>query len=433
MDIWNVKSTIRLNIDDYKDIINKPLYLTENISNYNELEKYVYEIALFHLKRLQYENNVEIEYSLKSLDDFINNYNCDDDSIFTSLTFISPNDNPIILTNMNYEMYTYKDINDDANILFIFPEELKNIFIEPNKHFYRYCKLFNDDDSHDNVQLIVRIFEKKSSNINLLLEDSNYINTLVFSNYDKTDITVKNDIMNKEILEDILYNTEKTHFDNIKHHFENELKLNRTFLTNLLKIENTTSDNNETIKLQVKLDPRFIQRRVVNNFYNGDVCDWICKEIKNNLNINDTFKIKNKIEIDKLPAVLSFFINSYPNIIENIKKTYSLNNGITYNIRELFVESHEDNENDEEIIMKNDKSDITFKILLNDKPNYDNNGLLFEDNIITYLNKGDMIIYNGFVKYKETAIKKGVKIYLVGYFDLFINKKEEWWVKEVKD
>ena len=439
IDIWFINNAPQINIDDYNNLFNKKLYITINESiHLNALEAFVYNIAIFHINRLNYKDNIVIEYSLNNLNNFINNYEDENEDLLTTVTYLSYNNNPIVISNLDSDMYTYKEVPDNIKLMFIFPELFKHIAIEPNNNFYRQSKIF-DNLLEDNIQLIVTL--RKNVYSENIPHKSRVNSDLSFFNYDKNIITVKRNIINKSLMHDILYNIEKQNFREIKDYFENEISSNRTFSyitdDNPNNKPNCIPNDNERI-INVKLESRFIQRKIINNFYNINVCDWIYKEFYKFLQTNSILIENRTIELEKFTPIFAFYTNSFDTIETHIKNTYSLNDNIRYNIKKLFIEVNEyeesplsNEENYNENCYNNDNSCITVKILLNDKLNYHNNGIQFEDKVHSHLNKGDMIIYSGFVKYKETKIQKGIKVYLVSHIDLITDKIEEWWEKEV--
>jgi hypothetical protein len=76
-------------------------------------------------------------------------------------------------------------------------------------------------------------------------------------------------------------------------------------------------------------------------------------------------------------------------------------------------------DNNSELFYDSYENDIILNILLND--DFEKGGKLFDDGITTYLNKGDMILFNGRTKSKQLNINSGLQYFLVACIN--INKK----------
>jgi hypothetical protein len=149
--LWNIKlfndNKINENIIDLIKTKPKQLYLLNfKKEQFTLIEKYVYDIAVFHLQRLNIDlnNEIFIEFWFKSkiIDNFdkiygINNFHvdCDEEEkrcnnkvlhpILSCVTYGTDCLSPTIITDVNYDDYKFKNFENKEMIQVIFPEKNK--------------------------------------------------------------------------------------------------------------------------------------------------------------------------------------------------------------------------------------------------------------------------------------------------------------------
>ena len=107
---------------------------------YTPLEKYIYDIACYHFKRLNIEltSNVFVEFWHK-IKDSTNNFHVDCDEILRSennifvypllscVNYLNTNNIPTVITNVDKSIYIYKDFEKETKLFFSFPVKNKQL------------------------------------------------------------------------------------------------------------------------------------------------------------------------------------------------------------------------------------------------------------------------------------------------------------------
>ena len=187
MEILNWQINLTNNLDDkildyFTDISTNTYLLNTTKKELNLLEKYVYDIAMFHFKRLNIEYNSDANYiefwfknkvTLKSY-----HFDCDEYERKTNNKYIYPllsnviylNDSiyPTIITNIDLEKYKYKEFNNEKNITIIFPKKNKHIsFDGTNRH--GVSAIFEENKKDDpRYILAINLWNKKTYKCKLL-------------------------------------------------------------------------------------------------------------------------------------------------------------------------------------------------------------------------------------------------------------------------
>ena len=197
INIWNLTELPYMDelikeINNY--LHNETSLLDMNKSKYTVLEKYVHDIAMFHLKRLQKDcetdceinNNtyfvefwVKDKYQISTLhvdcDEFLKKekleYNY---PLLSSVTYLNDSNVPTVITNIDMDRYMYKEFEKDLKLFFSFPKKGKQITFD-GKYFHGSAFLEHDNDvgkNEDRYIIAVNLWNKKPTNVKYY----NYIN-----------------------------------------------------------------------------------------------------------------------------------------------------------------------------------------------------------------------------------------------------------------
>jgi hypothetical protein len=413
--IENFDKSLILKYFSNASLINK-FFLLDTEKNYcNVLEKYVYDIANSHCKRLGNSlcKNKQIAYSLRTK---YAETNIDKlTHIVTTITYL--NDSPVIsyFTNMTAEDYMFKNINDSNAIKISFSKENKHISIDNYRFIYGIVEEMKDKVIED-YQLIVNIFDGDKPDFPLFKFDDkesniyNKHNDLInIKPNNKTNIDISG---NESVFEEILY----------KKNSNELLELIKT--TDLVKINYVKSCSVITNNLYSKEEKRFLQRFIDSKIYNESVCKWIIDECekyasKNNWqeSSHDNY-VGRELNIANIESILSYVLKSSTSIIDKIINYYCLDKDHIYNITNVFIVKYESSV-DKCIELTKDDGFFVVNISLEDTS--EKTGLYFDDEITVKLNQGDMIVYSGNSLKKELKINNGVKYSLILFIDI-INK-----------
>jgi hypothetical protein len=247
--LWNIHlfndNKINENIVDLiKNTPNQLYLLNFKKEQFNLIEKYVYDIAVFHLKRLNIDLNDEIfiEFWFKSkiIDSFdkiygINNFHvdCDEEEkskhnkiihpILSCVTYGSDSLQPTIITDVNYDDYKFKNFENKEMIQVIFPEKNKHITFDGsymhgagNIFDIDHIKLTDINYEKERIMLAINLWKHRPLNIKYFVPDTNDI----LYNFDKSEFIIEinantdfYEITNKEIFtydfyENLFYNKE---------------------------------------------------------------------------------------------------------------------------------------------------------------------------------------------------------------------------------
>jgi hypothetical protein len=345
INIWKLNETPYMDkvLNEINNILEKANYLLDmNKQKYSILERYVYDIASFHLKRL----NTHIE----SDDDIKNNYyiefwgkskhatsvlhvDCDEKlkieqleykyPLLSSVTYLNDSNTPTVITNIDMDRYMYKDFEKDQNLFFSFPKKGKQITFD-GKYYHGSAILDKEFDvsNEDRYIIAINLWDKPPTNVEYYSdtcekEDDDIIiiqkDHLVYvepeeltENNNIMHIGVDKDTMNYELFEKILYKPENnafTVFDNVINNYKKSKNLNSHTIHNYGLFLNGTIEGNkiEAKKLEsqlktkvanicedanqfllsndvIKYNNRFLQRFIYPKIYCSNVCKWIINE-----------------------------------------------------------------------------------------------------------------------------------------------------------
>ena len=260
INIWNL--TELSYVDELIKEINNNLYngtrlLDVTKSKYTLLEKYVYDIAMFHLKRLQNcENSISEDDDINNKTYFVEfwvkdkyqtsalHVDCDEYlkkeqleynyPLLSSVTYLNDSNVPTVITNIDMDRFMYKEFEKDLKLFFSFPKKGKQITFDGK--YYHGSAFLEDEIGTDGVKnkdryiIAVNLWDKNPTNV----EYYNYINfdnneqssnmilnnkkiffleeKTLEENVNLSTIDLDKDVMNYKLFENILYKDEENVF-----------------------------------------------------------------------------------------------------------------------------------------------------------------------------------------------------------------------------
>jgi hypothetical protein len=429
----------------------------------NIVEKTVYDIASFHLKKMDKEINettfIEFWFKANGIPSKSLHIDCDEyeRQINKSQEFATPilscitylNDNiyiPTIITDIDKEKYKFKDFNCNESVLyFSFPKKWKHITFNGGKYYHGACQLYDIDEKTERNIFLINIWNKKPLNvpyfnaehfffkyamlykkeiptisylpkIELIIEESNNENIYV------TD----DNLLTEDFYEKILYNNDYSNdiFEKIKSKIKCNIQNDIIILSNSKKIDKT--------KEGINIDERkFCQRFLIQNHFTKDICKWIINEYEEYALLNGGWtKDRHKkypttdLQAESCKNVFRFIITTF---IETISKiildSYQLKNNddddFDFDFNDIFVVKYESGQQ-EFLEMHTDNSMITVNILLSE-PNIDfvGGGTFFDDELTVNAKIGDMLIHCGKDRHSGLPITSGKRYLLVYFINIF--------------
>ena len=455
----------------------------ETIDWSNFLKKYITDITFFHLKErnIVYDKNQHlIEFSLmKYSDNLFIDYNkkSDKSPLFSTISFLSENNLPMIFSNIDIDSYKYKDIPDENSYKIIIPKKYTHVIFDSSK-YYGFLNI--NTLSEEAVVSTPKDLQGSSLNtvlpheiVNFVYLKINFWNLELPSSYPKdlhgdigpisdliehlervtsegvgekdltpfgavvstptptiyynNSLTLNKNIINNNINDEILYNTNENDtinkIYNILYGHATNLKQYTMFNLNF-KINNnldySTLFNKYGIIIDDILQPsntntideknRFNRNKIFKNVFSIDVCYWIINEseIYNKWIISNYYNYELSIKVECLPHVLNYVLFSSYFWILHFKEVYNIPDNIKIAIRDVFV-----SKNKEKFIYKDntiEKNLLVCNVQLNDKIDYIGGEIIIENtknSESNYLNQGDMIIYHSIKERKDEIILKG--------------------------
>lgn len=421
--LWKINHTI-----PYKNNMNH-LLKTES-SCYDNFEKTIYNIVLFHMqkKNIELNNNHNIEFSIVSE---WNNFKIDyyrknkQYPVISILTFLDDDINPIIFTDISLDEYKYKEIPIDNKFICIHPKKDSQIVFDSSK----YYGFYKNNENQNGAILKINVWENKTDN---LLYTSNYDNICELSSIVPVEQCVYETIYFKNIIESLLYK------DIVRIHKLDEIILKYSDV--LITIDNISSKYTEISVLQNKYgeiakhifpfinnidytedinDNCFYKNKIIKQILSKDVCYWIINECqKQDMQISKYENYNTYLNIEQIPSVFNFilFVSNYWMI--ELQKLYTCEN-VSFNITDIFITKFTSEHISDE--KKIDESFLTINIYLSDIVDYTGGSVIFNDsdeNII--INQGDCLIYNGKKPKTKGSVTNGVKYILVLLIDIVL-------------
>jgi hypothetical protein len=463
-DIWNInfdnkniESNIINDIIQYAKASTKLLDLTKK--TYSPYEKFIYDTAMFHFKRLNIEitENHFVEFWCKSTFETQKlHVDCDEYQkrennkfiypLLSCVSYFDDNNCPTIITNIDLEKYKYKDFESETEIFFSLPKYNKQITFDGSK-YHGSCKLSERDDGRRYI-IAFNLWDKKPKNVEYFLTDINDIDTnnkeIIVNVFPTTDeiktINVCKKIINYSFFEDILYNNK-----NNSYYKFNDLISNDSNISSFKIILDTTKEKKELeIKLKNKygniMDDinelnqnqnikynRFLQRFTHRQLYTPEMCSYIINESEKFAANNGGWTTRRHVNypttdlpVDKIPAIIGLILETMKTVTNKIKTSYGLHDNMILNIQDLFIVKYEaTSQNYLELHV--DGSFLSFNILLSNTKEFEGGGTYFDDGLTSYSEQGDMLIHSSKIKHSGLAITKGKRYLLVGFLNIELN------------
>ena len=465
IDLWNIENSFNNELTEYININcnigTKLLDLSKE--NYSLYEKFVYDMAIFHFKRLNIEitNNHYIEFwSKNKFNTHKLHLDCDEYQkknnlnylypLLSCVTYFNDNDCPTIITDIDLESYKYKEFEKQTNIYLSFPKCNKHITF--NGSFFHGSTSLKECHYDARNIIAINLWDKKPTNIEYYTPNTD---TNIFYNKNKTEfiinrdeektitINVNKNIINYDFFENLLYSNPNTLcycFDNLIENINKDSKkdfnLYKIMLDNTiekkeiaLQLKNKYGDimndineiMNETIKLKYN---RFLQRFCYNKIFTPDMCRFIINECEKYAVNNGGWTTKRHknypttdLPVEKITNIFGLVLETMNTVIKKIKKSYGLNDNMTINIQDLFVVKYKDNDQNH-LDMHHDGSFLSFNILLSDTQEFEGGGTYFDDGLTGHLEQGDILIHSSRIKHAGLPITKGTRYLLVGFLNI---------------
>jgi hypothetical protein len=441
--------------------LNGTKLLNTSQDNFNLLEKYVYDISMFHFNRLSIEYNSKIHYiefwckNTVELNNF--HFDCDEYEkkmennyiypLLSNIIYLNDSVYPTIITDVDLEKYKYKEFQKEKNITFVFPRKNKHITFDGSKR-HGVTSIFEEHNNKPRYIIAINLWDRKPTNVeyyqkNETTKTYTYNNQTQILNINpcnevKNIIIVKN-MINHDFFENLFYRNKKICsifsdllkkevYENNKYVFKIENETNEKVDIEIIKNKKLMDDieNIKTID-NIASNNRFLQRFVLNNIYSQDTCNWIINEselyAKENggwtTNRHNNYPTTD-IPVNSIKSIFKYVLGSLKNIMDKIFKFYCMPNNISMNIVDLFVVKYEkDAQNKLEI--HTDGSFITFSIMLSSSKDYEGGGTEFNDGIQMFLEQGDVLIHSGYAKHSGLEVTKGTRYILVGFTSIIVN------------
>lgn len=483
--VWDISTTIDNDIivsflnNNYKNKGTKLLNLNKNIIDYDLIEKYVYNIALFHFNRLNIDivkdnlNNF-VEFWWKNEAD-VDNFHLDCDEyiknntgnyihpMLSCVTYFNNHNCPTIITNIDFETYKYKDFNKLNSIYMSFPCKNKHITFDSTL-YHGISNIFNNENyKNPRYMLAINLWSNKPTNIEYYDNSINSSNTnsINSSNFETTInkvltdsnfnvIKVNNEVINFKLFENLLYKRDNNLFKT----FSNFINENEIIYKSCIKLivndgkeekqkqlqdslknkyGNIIDDINNimsTCKSTIKYN-RFLQRFQYNNIYSKEICNWIVNECELYAKNNGGWTTKRHdnypttdLPIDMVKPIFNFIYESFKTINNKIKKSYCLPESINLDFKDIFVVKYKFNEQNY-LDLHEDGSFMSFQILLSNLNDFEGGGTYFDDGLTMYPEQGDLLIHSSKIKHCGLPITKGTRYLLVGFINLNLSIEED--------
>jgi len=467
MNIWNFNYLKNISFDNLES--NETYLLNLNKDTFDDLEKYVYDVALFHFNNLNIKLNEThyVEFWVKEkfdndkqfhvdCDEFIkNNKNKFEYPLLSIVSYLSDSLKPLVITDITIEEKKFKKFSEKNKIKMIFPKENTQITFNP---IYLHGVInFMNDDNHSRYIIAINLWNKKPENVNYYEsnEKNNSKNENLIKIYNKDNdleiININNNIFNFDFYEKLLYNSNNFTLNNeLVNLISDKLKENKYIFeinclsnndiekeetNNIINLknnrENIINEINEIIKLEnidsdLLLYNRFLQRFVYKNIYSPNVCEWIINQADEFAKLNNGWTTKRHdnypttdLPVEEITSIFPFIVFSLKSIFNKISEEYFLPDFVGYNVVDLFIVKYSEN-NQDSLNLHRDGSFLTFNISLSNKDSYEGGGTFFIDGIHNKLNEGDMLVHSGFIKHAGIKITKGTRYLLVGFINLNI-------------
>lgn len=433
METWNINSLE--NIDEiFRVLENKKYLLDLNKTEYDIIEKYVYEIIMFHLNRRNIEKETHyIEFSLLNEERFMIDYEKPKKKypVFSTITYLNKpltDCNPIIFTNVDMEAYKYKELKDEETFICSIPHPNTHILFDSSKY---YGFLYGNNIPRP-LCLKINLWDIPPKNGNVYSSNLPICGNELEIIFEKQNDIVpqENVIYKKNILETLLYEVQGEQIEKITAILEkyNEKKLiqinnsfkNLNYTVLQEKYGTYTEDLYPFINEEIEMNEtnRFHKIITIRNILSKDVCYWIINETEKlnkwgNCSYNN---YSTYLNVENIPSVLNFILFVSNFWLQKIKEIYQVEK-IDTNIKDIFISKY--TKDDKSVKKNKDNSFLSLNIQLNDIVDFQGGDIEFLEAQENYvLQQGDMIIYNGKKERTNGSVMDGIKYVLVILLEL---------------
>lgn len=434
-------------------------------SKFTLIEKYVYDIAMFHFARMNIhdiENHV-IEFWCKSKF-YTHNLHVDCDEslkrkgvhvypLLSCVTYLNDVSScPTIITNVDMDCYKYKEFESQTELIMSLPVRNKQITFDGH-FFHGSTALFDNQDIQERYIIAINFWKTKPNDVNFynLNNDSICNNNPPFER-DKSLITLRedntkiysvnvcSDTINYSLFNDILYNKKTdscyrfneiitTNRSNGYHTFkfilDHSIKQEKKYAELKNKygviIDDIREISNDKINLKYN---RFLQRFSFSKIYSADICRYIINECEKHAMHNGGWMTTRHhkypttdLPVDKIPSIFGIILETLKMITNKISISYGLHDDMVIDIKDLFVVKYS-HDAQNQLEMHKDGSFISFNILLNETSEFEGGGTYFDDGLTSRLEQGDILIHSSHIKHSGLPIITGCRYLLVGFVNI---------------
>ena len=444
-----------------------PVLLDLTKQDYTFIEKYVYDIAMFHFKRLNIYDieNHTIEFCCKSIVQ-TQTLHVEYDKmlqrttgkyiypLLSCITYLNDANCPTIITNIDTDCYKYKEFESQSEFIISLPKRNKQITFDGH-FFHGSITLFDNQNIQEQYIIAINFWKTRPLDINFYNPDTEPVcNTADFLNCKNTHFVLDEDVteicsiylteqeINYNFFNDILYNNKNDSY----YLFNPSILSNHSKGYHTFKFIKDPLLTAEIYHLQLKdkygsivddirgiINPninlnynRFLQRFLFSKIYSVDICSYIINEYEKYAKLHDKSKNKHQttlatcISVDKIPSIFGIILETLKTITNKIHISYGLHPDMSIDINDLFVVKYSyDKQNTVE--MPNNSSFFLFNILLNDVNQFKDGGTHFADGLTYCLEQGDILIYNSYFKHSKLPVTTGYQYLLVGCGQLLIS------------
>jgi hypothetical protein len=448
--------------------------------NFDILEKFIFDTAVFHLncdkdsikcetnnsslpsiieesnELLREEININdyyIEFWIKKTP-LLNNLHVDCDEyekhinnkmiypIKSIISYLNNHLYPTLITNIDIENYTYKSFERENNIKLIFPKKNTQISFDGSKYHgeIKLNEISNSDINNERFIIAMNIWHHKPLNIdfyeskfepkNKIYNKKDNLLNLVDNCQKYTIIADKQ--LSEAVFDKLLFKDDHS----ICLLFSNEIQnciTNNIYYIDILdssiynsnlpqsvcimkEIENSCTDD-------IKIDNRFLQRFTYNNFFSTEICKWIIFEANETGDKYGWNVFRHKynptidIPLQIINPVFKFCAFTFINLFKQIFKSYCIPEKYTTNIKEMFIVKY-DVSSQKSLNTHKDGTHLSLNIMLSDINDYEGGGTYFEDGLTYYLNRGDVLVHSGHTNHGSHDIIKGLRYIIIVFFDI---------------
>ena len=184
-EIWKINHSYENDIINCINTQNNTSLLDLSKDFYSLIEKFVYDTAIFHFKRLNIKNidNYFIEFWSKTkFDTHLLHLDCDEYNkktnmqynypLLSCVTYLNDNSSPTIITNIDLEKYKYKEFENQTELFLSIPKINKQITFD-GKYFHG-STLLDDNITPENRYIIaINLWDIKPNNVNYYINNNN--------------------------------------------------------------------------------------------------------------------------------------------------------------------------------------------------------------------------------------------------------------------